>query len=965
MLIGTSIFAAAPVEALSAPVGDGTSVYVAYSIYKDGSGYTCAKNSATGAIDFRDTNSRNVIQKAIDKLSGGCILIKAGTYSITQTIYTNSVSIIGEGNSTVLDATTSCTGSVIRASNNYWTMDNRYMTARPNGITVGNMQIDGNRAVRTNGLLEGVGFISALNSRMVRIYVHDLIGGNALYMSNSQYCSISDCQIYNIGDSTAAHYGSGIAFGKASGIAVASSNIDIDNVLISKVSMSSVDLKPANNVVITNCVFREAMTWNGHATLVINMAPASGYAANDHITITGNNVYGAFGEFILLTPSSNSVVSNNIITYTAGSVWAIYSTGSHDNRITGNIIKTVSRDAIISVDCSSILVEGNTISDTTSSKSDYGVRFYTSSGSSLYNVIRSNQVSGFNYAIVANGQSDHTTVSYNTITNCNAGILLSGSSNSNLSNQDSTLKAPVNPPVNPPVSTISDAPASLIIFQDGTQTCAKDGTTGVIEYRGSASSVIQSAIDNAKGKILLSPGTYDLTTDMNIKKSTTICGTSSASTKLTSSNIAIIAITASNVRISDLSLYGCCELLIRNSEAKEITNITCERLESYLGIRTDASFIVASSYGSIISNVLFRDCKASSSTYGFVNTAFGTPGQIRSITYENCQAIDCGRYSRINDWVVGFDMRELGQVYGARYINCYASGNWESGFHVELAGLKGDIKLTGCVAVENGRKTSPLYGAGFMIGQGVSAFNCTSENNKKSGFYICNKGGETLVDSCKAKESVVGFVVLSGSGNNILRNCYANNARFGYKFVDCASGQTSAVDIHATDCVEGISSGNFRNLNINGAQIVGRQVGAVNNILMGYAGAPNYNCVLTNIVIISTDPTVTAGVTLGGQDISFSGSVNVNAPKAINVDSGKNIKVVGVSISAGKTSQVGIYNNIGSNVIVDQAKLMNTKGYVTSYGIQGRSPTYFINVCNAITSEGWSKGNLNTRDLVA
>jgi hypothetical protein len=344
-----------------APVGDGTSVSVAYTIYKDSSGYTCAKNSATTAIDFRSTNSKLVIQKAIDKLSGGYILIKSGTYDITQTIYTNKVSIIGEGNGTILKANTACSGAIIRVCNDYWTLDNRYMSARPTGITIGNMQIDGNRAVRTNGLMEGVGFISADNSRILRVYVHDVIGGQGLYMSNSQYCSISDCQIYNIGDNTAAHYGSGIAFGTASPTKVASSHITIDNVYISKASMSSIDLEPANNVVITNCVFRDAATWKGYNNPVITEYRVSGYAANDYITVSGCNSNGAFNEFIVLTPSSHSVIKNNAVTQTQGSCTSIYSTNSQYNTITGNVIKTGSSRPIQLVSCSSCTVASNTI----------------------------------------------------------------------------------------------------------------------------------------------------------------------------------------------------------------------------------------------------------------------------------------------------------------------------------------------------------------------------------------------------------------------------------------------------------------------------------------------------------------------------------------------------------------------------------------------------------------------------
>ncbi len=362
--IGTSVMGATSVQAATtpvAPVGDGTSVSVAYTIYKDGSGYTCAKSSATGSIDFRNTNSKWVIQKTIDKLSGGYILINAGTYDISQTIYTNKVSIIGQGNSTVLKATTGCSGAVIRVCNDYWTLDNRYMSSPPNGITIANLAVDGNRAVRTSGLLEGVAFLSATNSKMVRLYVHDLIGGQGLYMSNSQYCTISRCQTVNIGDNSAAHYGSGIAFGTASNVKTASSHITIDRCYISGATMSSIDLEPANNVAITNCVFRNAMTWKGYYTPVITMYQVSGYVQNNYVTVSGCNVNGGFNEFVVFTPSSHSVVKNNVVTYTRGSCTAIYATNSNNNVITGNVIKTSSSQPIHLVGCSSCTVSGNTI----------------------------------------------------------------------------------------------------------------------------------------------------------------------------------------------------------------------------------------------------------------------------------------------------------------------------------------------------------------------------------------------------------------------------------------------------------------------------------------------------------------------------------------------------------------------------------------------------------------------------
>ena len=183
-LIATSLGSMMSVQAASTstvPLGDGSYVSVAYTISKDSSGYTCAKNSATGAIDFRDTNSRTVIQKAVDKLSGGYVYIKAGTYYMTNCIYTNKVSIVGDGNATILKANGIVGAGIIRVCDNYWTLDYRYMSSRPNGVTVANLQVNG----QSGGPMKGVCFIDCLNCRMIRLYVHDIQACQGLYMSNS------------------------------------------------------------------------------------------------------------------------------------------------------------------------------------------------------------------------------------------------------------------------------------------------------------------------------------------------------------------------------------------------------------------------------------------------------------------------------------------------------------------------------------------------------------------------------------------------------------------------------------------------------------------------------------------------------------------------------------------------------------------------------------------------------------
>jgi parallel beta-helix repeat protein len=431
--LGTAFGAAMSVEAATVPTTTTTTpltaVNASYIIYKDASGYTCAKNVVTSAIDYRDANSRLVIQKAIDKTGTGTILIKAGTYDITSTIYSCKTSITGEGNVTILKATTTLKSAVIMVTNTYNKVDGtRAMpsTSRPTGITISDLQIDGNRAVRTSGTMEGIGFINTLNSHVLRVYVHDVISGQGIYMSNSQYCTIKNSQVYNIGDTTYANYGSGIAFGEASSYKIASAYITIDNVRITKVSMSSIDLEPANHITITNCVFLEASKWNGWTTPAITSYAIRGYEPCDYNVVSGNKMTGAFAEFIILVPSNHSVVSNNVITYTAGSMTAIYAKGSHENKIIGNVIKTVAKDAIACVDSSSFTVSNNIVTDSTTSKSNYGIRFYSTNGQCTNNVISGNQVTGFKYGITAITGINHLSVTGNVIKSCTVGTFLKG-----------------------------------------------------------------------------------------------------------------------------------------------------------------------------------------------------------------------------------------------------------------------------------------------------------------------------------------------------------------------------------------------------------------------------------------------------------------------------------------------------------------------------------------------------------
>ncbi len=161
-------------------------------------------------------------------------------------------------------------------------------------------------------------------------------------------------------------------------------------------------------------------------------------------------------------------------------------------------------------------------------------------------------------------------------------------------------------------------------------------------------------------------------------------------------------------------------------------------------------------YAPILEDIEFIDCRAEDTgTYGFLHNAWGSENTtIKDIRYENCTAINCGRYGAFNAWVTGFDFAEQNNIEGLRVNNCSASGSLESGFHFEWDAKKHDCVFINCVSTDNGHKPWPetylvgdpdYFGAGFYLPGGqVSLVNCRAEGNGAFGFFIGNPGGMLL-----------------------------------------------------------------------------------------------------------------------------------------------------------------------------------------------------------------------------
>ncbi|WP_221056373.1 C10 family peptidase [Methanoculleus chikugoensis] len=163
-------------------------------------------------------------------------------------------------------------------------------------------------------------------------------------------------------------------------------------------------------------------------------------------------------------------------------------------------------------------------------------------------------------------------------------------------------------------------------------------------------------------------------------------------------------------------------------------------------------------YNRDIEYIAFIGCVADSpGTYGFLHSSQDTEYRVhRYVQYTDCRATDCGRYSRFNNWVTGFDFAELNDIESLRVTRCIAEGNWESGFHLEWAPDKNDVVFTDCISRNNGRKPYPDYydtsgeyyfGAGYYAPKGSYTFNnCTAEGNSAYGFFFSYPDGVYLYD---------------------------------------------------------------------------------------------------------------------------------------------------------------------------------------------------------------------------
>ena len=283
---------------------------------------------------------------------------------------------------------------------------------------------------------------------------------------------------------------------------------------------------------------------------------------------------------------------------------------------------------------------------------------------------------------------------------------------------------------------------------------------------------IQAAIDALPaggGTVRMTEGTFNCSGSILPRSYTTLKGRGDESTHLIFTNngliwmkcdsIALEGFRATGSGYSGKSAHmGVIYITASHMWVKDVTATADGSIQAVFYVHS------IEGYNKAIEYIAFVGCVAGSpGTFGFLHSSQDTDHKVhRYVQYTDCRAIDCGRYSRFNNWVTGFDFAELNDIESLRVTRCIAEGSWESGFHFEWAPAKNDVVLTDCISRNNGQKPYPDYydtsgeyyfGAGYYAPRGAYTFNnCIAEGNSAYGFFFSYPDGVSLYN-CTDRET--------------------------------------------------------------------------------------------------------------------------------------------------------------------------------------------------------------------
>ena len=310
------------------------------------------------------------INAAIQALpaTGGQILILDGTYIITApiTIDKNNATLRGNGTATILQ----------RNWNSVAEEGVITITAANGGVTIQNIQIDGNAENYTNTKY-GIYVISNSNNIINNICNNN--DSHGIYLSGS-----NNTVAGNTCNNNDSH-----------GIYLSGSNNTVTGNTCDNNSATGIYLASSSN---NNTVTGNTSNNNNHGIYL--------YSSSNN-TITGNtcNNNNSRGIFLASSSNNNTVTGN---TYNNNNNHGIYVATSNNNTVTGNTCNNNFNSGICLYSSSNNTVTGNTCIRGTGQSSDYTLSQHTinvANATSSKNLIVGNNIMGKNYA---NAGTDNT-----------------------------------------------------------------------------------------------------------------------------------------------------------------------------------------------------------------------------------------------------------------------------------------------------------------------------------------------------------------------------------------------------------------------------------------------------------------------------------------------------------------------------------------------------------------------------
>ena len=435
-----------------------------------------------------------------------------------------------------------------------------------------------------------------------------------------------------------------------------------------------------------------------------------------------------------------------------------------------------------------------------------------------------------------------------------------------------------------------------------------------------AENAIQYALDNLPdygGKVLLAEGSFVISADVDIPDSVEFIG-SGNSTVFNFSSQKVFNI-GNDIIIRAFRITGNGQILIKGSHVL-LENITME-----VGNLHQGAFRVQVE-DTTLEDITFVNCKVvDSGTHGFHFEGSGSPRNLQKVTMINCKAINCGRYEpRLSDWVTGFNFSVMDEYRDISLIGCIAEGSWESGFHFEDVSTKTNVEFIGCISKDNGQKSNPSYGAGYLLSTGIKVYDSISVGNKKQGFRLYNnKNGILKISNCYDY----------GSGT-------LDDFRACSLYIQGTVGQTIIEDFTSLNSGKyGIAAYDTSNIfarNIKVINATGDSSSHAENRL-GYSGHPIENC---DIDIFIKGGSESYAIYIYAKDLILSGHIETSKYGVyVNGTAGapsENIKLRNLYIQA-EIEGIGVAGTV-SNVRIKNVWIEDLQSTPTlAYGIAGTS----------------------------